>query len=68
MTTLSRLRVEESSEAIVLSTQAIQSVNNRLADPALSTSDGVVAAILAFSCHTVGGSIQPVANSNRNCF
>jgi len=53
MTTLRALPVAESSEAIVLSTQAIQSVNSRLGDPVLSTSDGVVTAILAFCCHTI---------------
>lgn len=68
MNTLRSLPASESSEAIVLSTQAIQSVNHRLADPALNTSDGVVAAVLAFSCHTVSGSTGSVANPKQKMF
>lgn len=43
----------EPSDAIVLTNQALKSVNDRLADPTLNTSDGVIAAILAFCCHCV---------------
>lgn len=43
----------EPSDAILLSTQALQSVNSRLADPAESKSDGIFAAVLAFCCHSV---------------
>jgi len=53
MTTLQHQAVANSPEAIALSTQAIQSVNKRLSDPVLYTSDGMVAAILTFCCHTV---------------
>ena len=45
--------VSEPSDAIVLSTQALQSVNRRLKDPAESRSDGMLAAVLAFCCHSV---------------
>lgn len=57
-----RLRTSNSSseEAIVLSTQAIQSVNTRLADPVLSVSDGLIAAILAFCCHSVSTPFRTV--------
>ena len=55
MTTLQHQPAAESPEAIALSTQAIQSVNSRLGDPVLHTSDGMVAAILTFCCHTVSG-------------
>ena len=53
MTTLQHQAVAESPEAMALSSQAIQSVNKRLNDPILYTSDGIVAAILTFCCHTV---------------
>lgn len=55
MTTLRYQPVAQNPEAIALSTQAIQSVNSRLGDPAVHTNDGVVAAILTFCCHTVSG-------------
>jgi hypothetical protein len=52
---MTRLRDEtENPEAIVLSTQAIQSVNSRITDPMLAISDGVLVTILAFACHAVG--------------
>ncbi len=60
--------MSENSEAIILSTQAIQSVNHRLSDPVLNTSDGVVAAVLAFSCHTVSNSTASVANPKQRIF
>ncbi|OBT53596.1 hypothetical protein VE04_06287 [Pseudogymnoascus sp. 24MN13] len=51
---MTRLRDEtENPEAIVLSTQAIQSVNSRITDPMLAISDGVLVTILAFACHAV---------------
>lgn len=68
MTALRRLPVTESPEAITLSTQAIQSVNSRLGDPVLNTSDGVVAAILAFCCHTVSGPTTLALTKKRECF
>jgi hypothetical protein len=46
---------EESTEAIVLSNEALRSMTRRIADPALATSDGVLFAILAFACHAVSG-------------
>jgi hypothetical protein len=55
MTTLRYQPVAQNPEAIALSTQAIQSINSRLGDPAVHTNDGVVAAILTFCCHTVSG-------------
>ncbi len=55
MATLRYKPVAQNPEAIALSTQAIQSVNSRLGDPAVHTNDGVVAAILTFCCHTVSG-------------
>jgi hypothetical protein len=49
-----RLRnVEENTEAIILSHEALRSINKRIADPALATSDGVLFAILAFAAHAV---------------
>jgi hypothetical protein len=42
----------ESTEAIVLSTGAIQSVNRGIADLVLDISDGITVTILA--CHVVG--------------
>jgi hypothetical protein len=44
---------EENPEAIVLSTEAIRSINRRIADPRESLSDGVLITILAFACHAV---------------
>jgi len=58
MTMLRHQPVAESPEAIALSTQAIESVNKRLGDPVLNMSDGIVAAILTFCCHTVSGPQQ----------
>jgi hypothetical protein len=46
---------EESTEAIVLSNEALRSMTRRIADPALAISDGVLFAILAFACHAVSG-------------
>ena len=66
-TALRKQRLDQSPEAIMLSTQAIQSVNQRLGDPAQSTSEGVVAAILAFCCHTVSYH-KSAANSIREVF
>ncbi|RFU24393.1 hypothetical protein B7463_g11947, partial [Scytalidium lignicola] len=43
----------DSPEAIVLSTQAIRSLNRRLAAPVSSLDDGIIAAILTFACHAV---------------
>ena len=43
----------QSSEAIVLSNDAIQSVNRRIADPVQCLSDGVIITIIAFACHAV---------------
>jgi hypothetical protein len=43
----------ENAEAIALSTEAIRSINRRLADPILGISDGVIISILAFACHAV---------------
>jgi hypothetical protein len=43
----------ENAEAIALSTEAIRSINRRLADPILGISDGVIISILAFTCHAV---------------
>jgi hypothetical protein len=43
----------QTAEAIVLSTEAIRSVNRRIADPVLCLSDGVISTILAFACHAV---------------
>jgi hypothetical protein len=43
----------ETAEALALSTAAIRSINGRLADPILGTSDGVIITILAFACHAV---------------
>lgn len=43
----------ENPEAIILSTQAIRSVNNRITDPVQAISDGVLITILAFACHAV---------------
>ena len=45
----------ESAEAIVLSTEAIRSINRRITDPILCISDGVIITILAFACHAVSG-------------
>ncbi|KFY94298.1 hypothetical protein V498_03933 [Pseudogymnoascus sp. VKM F-4517 (FW-2822)] len=51
---MTRLRDEtEDPETIILSTQAIRSVNNRIADPVLAISDGVLVTIIAFACHAV---------------
>jgi hypothetical protein len=51
---MTRLREgTENAEAIALSTEAIRSVNSRLADPILGISDGVIISILAFACHAV---------------
>lgn len=33
---------------------AVKSVKERLSDPALSVSDGIVGAVIGFVCHTVG--------------
>ena len=49
--------VSEPSDAILLSTQALQSVNDRLANLAESRSDGMLAAVLAFCCHSVSTSV-----------
>jgi len=49
-----RNTTEEKSEAIALSTEAIRSINTRLANPALANSDGILVSVLAFVCHTVG--------------
>lgn len=43
----------ENPEAIVLSTQAIQSVNRRLAESVLVFDEKIITAIIAFSCHAV---------------
>jgi hypothetical protein len=45
--------VPQSSESIVLSNDAIQSVNKRIADPVQCLSDGVIITIIAFACHSV---------------
>jgi hypothetical protein len=51
---MTRLRdVAENPESIILSTQAIQSISNRIADPVQGISDGVLITILAFACHAV---------------
>jgi short subunit fatty acids transporter len=55
MTMLRHQPVVESSEAIALSTQAIESVNKRLSDPVFNISNGIIVAILTFCCHTVSG-------------
>ena len=57
--------MSEPSDAIVLSTQALQSVNTRLADPAQNLSNGVIGAILAFCCHSVSDSDGAEANIDR---
>lgn len=44
---------KDSSDALALSNLAIQSVNSRLADPLLATTDGVIGAVLAFALHAV---------------
>jgi hypothetical protein len=50
----SKLRHEpESFESIDLSTNAIQSVNQRLMDPIAGISDGVITTVIAFICHAV---------------
>lgn len=41
------------SDAVTLSTQAIQSVNSRLDDSHLAVTDGVIGAVLAFASHAV---------------
>ena len=46
----------ETMEALSFSTQAIQSVNSRLANSIENTSDGIVGTILAFCCHSVSAS------------
>jgi hypothetical protein len=56
----------EPPDAIVLSTQALQSVNRRLADPAEIRSDGMLSAVLAFCCHSVSNSMVE-ANFDRKC-
>lgn len=43
----------ENAEAIVLSTEAIRSINRRISDAVLGISDGVIVTILAFACHSV---------------
>ncbi|KAF4626853.1 hypothetical protein G7Y89_g11305 [Cudoniella acicularis] len=43
----------ENPEAIVLSSEAIRSINRRITDPVLGTSDGVIFAIISFACHAV---------------
>ncbi|KFX97610.1 hypothetical protein V490_02708 [Pseudogymnoascus sp. VKM F-3557] len=51
---MTRLRdVTENPESIILSTQAIQSISSRIADPVQGISDGVLITILAFACHAV---------------
>lgn len=37
----------------MLSNEAIQSVNRRIADPVQCLGDGVIIAIIAFACHSV---------------
>jgi hypothetical protein len=43
----------DNAEATALSSTALKSVNRRIADPELGTSDGVLVTILAFACHAV---------------
>ena len=43
----------QSSEAIVLSSEAIRSINIRISDPVQCLSDGVIITIIAFACHSV---------------
>ncbi|KFY34458.1 hypothetical protein V494_06754 [Pseudogymnoascus sp. VKM F-4513 (FW-928)] len=43
----------ENQESIILSTQALRSVKNRITNPAMAISDGVLTAIIAFACHAV---------------
>lgn len=52
---MTRLRdmTTDNPESIILSTQAIRSVSNRIADPVQGISDGVLITILAFACHAV---------------
>jgi hypothetical protein len=53
---MTRLREgTENAEAVVLSTEAIRSINRRISDPELCISDGVIITILAFACHAVSG-------------
>jgi len=40
-------------ESALLSMRAIRSLTRKIADPILSTSDGVIITVLAFACHTV---------------
>jgi hypothetical protein len=47
-------RGNDDAEARALSSAAIRSVNRRIMDPVLGTSDGVIITILAFACHAVG--------------
>jgi len=65
ITTLQHRAVADSPEAIALSTQAIQSVNKRLGDPVLYTSDGIIAAILTFCCHTVSDHHHSLAKGGK---
>lgn len=53
----------ETAEAVSLSSQAVQSLNSRISDPTLCTSDGVMSTILAFACHSV--SEAPLNNPSR---
>ncbi|KAH8781576.1 hypothetical protein F5882DRAFT_519247 [Hyaloscypha sp. PMI_1271] len=66
MTMLRHQPVAESPEAIALSTQAIESVNKRLGDPVLNMSDGIVAAILTFCCHTTMFNDVPGSKTHMN--
>jgi hypothetical protein len=51
---MTRLRQgTDTAEAIALSTEAIRSINRRLADPTLGISDRVIITILAFACYAV---------------
>jgi hypothetical protein len=45
--------VPSNPESLALSIEAVRSINRRIADPVLGTSDGVIATIIAFACHTV---------------